>query len=63
MSLKAFHIFFIIISVLTAFGFGAWIFLQEDGIHIAYGVSSVIVGVLLIVYGVKVFRKFREMPT
>lgn len=63
MSLKAFHIFFIAVSTLTAFGFGVWIFLQRDGIHITYGVLSLVAGVSLIVYGVKVFQKFKEMPT
>ncbi len=47
MSLKAFHIFFICVSILTALGFGYWAL--KNSSH-ALGIASLAVGVLLIAY-------------
>lgn len=63
MSLKAFHIFFIIISTIVAFGFGVWVFMQENGYHFGFGILSLLAGVSLIIYGIKVFKKFKELPS
>ena len=63
MSLKAFHIFFIIISTTVAFGFGVWIFMKEDEYHFGFGILSLLAGVSLIIYGIKVFKKFKELPS
>ena len=63
MSLKAFHIFFIIISTTVAFGFGVWIFMKENGYHPGFGILSLLAGVSLIIYGIKVFKKFKELPS
>jgi len=62
-SLKAFHIFFIIISTTVAFGFGVWVFMQENGYHFWFGILSLLAGVSLIIYGIKVFKKFKELPS
>lgn len=64
MSLKAFHIVFIAASILLAFGFAAWAFVnngEEGGSGLrAYGFGSAAVGVVLIGYGVYVLRKLRN---
>ena len=65
MSLKAFHIFFITISVLCAFGFGAWLFEQytQSGksITMLFGVVSLGVGFGLIIYGIKFLKKLKHV--
>jgi len=61
MSLKAFHIAFIVCSVLLALGFGAWALLQETG-GVSYsvlGIASFIVAVVLVVYGVWFLKKLK----
>lgn len=65
MSLKAFHIFFITISVLLCLGFGAWC-LNSDYAHGrgAYTVAGYIsfgLGVLLVLYEIVFLKKFKEM--
>jgi hypothetical protein len=65
MSLKAFHIVFIAASILLAFGFGAWCFVQYADTHRAteliYGISSIVVGLGLIWYGKYVLRKLKHI--
>lgn len=65
MSLKSFHIFFIVVSILLAFGFGAWSLYayatDPDVLYWVLGLGSLVVGVGLIVYGVKVVRKLRRI--
>ncbi len=66
MSLKIFHLVFIALSVLMAALVGGW------GIHrwlatgdagdLALGAGFFLAGAALAVYGLKVLRKFREMP-
>ena len=65
MSLKAFNIFFITISVLLCLGFGAWC-LNSDYAHgrTAYAVAGYIsfgLGVLLVLYEILFLKKFREL--
>jgi len=50
MSLKAFHLIFIIVSIALAFGFGVWLILQGGVLNILLGVGSFAVGVGLIFY-------------
>ena len=50
MSLKAFHLIFIVVSIALAFGFGVWLVLQGGWLNILIGVASFIVGVGLIFY-------------
>jgi hypothetical protein len=65
MSLKAFHIVFIVASILLAFGFAAWAFVNsgEEGGNglVAYGIGSTAVGAGLIGYAVYVLRKLRNV--
>jgi hypothetical protein len=65
MSLKAFHIFFITISVLLCLGFGAWC-ISSDYTHgrAAYVIAGYIsfgLGVLLVLYEIMFIKKFKEM--
>ncbi len=65
MSLKAFHIFFIGLSVVTAFFFGTWLFLTDatldSGSRIAFGAVSYVSGIVLMLYGRRFLRKFRHL--
>lgn len=65
MSLKAFHIFFIVASIVLALGVGVWgvyIHLQETNVSLLlFGVGSFAVGAALVVYGVKVVRRFQRL--
>ena len=67
MSLKSFHLVFIFVSVLMCVWVAAW------GVHEymhhgdsgAIGLAAVcsVLGLGLVVYGVKVFAKFRELES
>lgn len=65
MSLKGFHILFITVSVLMALGFSAWVgyrhFVAGDSRFIALGIVSLVIGVVLIVYGRAFRRKIRDL--
>ena len=65
MSLKAFHILFIIASLALAFGFGAWAFnsYYHDGPrnHLVWGALSVAVGIGLLFYGRYVLKKLKKI--
>ena len=65
MSLKGFHIVFIIFSTLLALGCGAWciwINLVEGApVFIAGAVASFVVAIALIVYGVWFYRKMKRL--
>ncbi len=65
MSLKAFHIVFVAASILLAFGFGAWSFLnfRDEGrtLDLVFGISSVAAGIGLIIYGKAILRKLRNI--
>ena len=50
MSLKAFHLIFIIVSIALAFGFAVWLVLQGGLLNILLGVASFAAGVGLIFY-------------
>jgi ABC-type Fe3+-siderophore transport system permease subunit len=64
-SLKAFHLFFIAMSVILAAFTTAWAVAQYRVVHdastIATGAVSAIVGAGLIVYGTKFQRKARRL--
>ncbi|HUJ10407.1 MAG TPA: hypothetical protein VL171_10300 [Verrucomicrobiae bacterium] len=65
MSLKAFHIFFITISVLLCLGFGAWC-LNSEYAHgrTAYAVAGYIsfaLGVVLVLYEIMFLKKFKGL--
>ncbi len=66
MSLKAFHILFIIASTTLAFGFGAWAVKhyldgQGSGLELALGLASFALGIILIVYGRYFLRKLKDV--
>ncbi len=63
MSLKAFHIVFIILSTALTVGFGVWAtrdFAQSGSlVNLSLGVGSFIGSVVLAVYGVWFLRKLK----
>lgn len=59
MSLKGFHIFFIVLSVLLAAGCAVWSF--SNGVAIPFGVASSGVAVALVIYGFSFIRKTRKL--
>ncbi len=63
MSLKAFHVVFVISSILLCFGFGAWaIHARTQGgdlLDFVLGLISLAGGVAMIVYFKAVLRKLR----
>ena len=66
MSLKAFHIVFITVSVLFTFGFGAWglwgYFSGQGGsLELGLGIGSLVSGVALLIYGKYFLKKFRNV--
>jgi hypothetical protein len=65
MSLKAFHITFIIVSTLMAFGFALWAFLEAQSTGsasaTAAGAGGVLAGIGLILYGIRFLRKLKHV--
>ena len=65
MSLKAFHIFFIIVSTLLAFGFGLWAvddFMESNSwVHLGLGLGSFVAGAALVRYGFWFLRKLKHV--
>lgn len=65
MSLKSFHIFFIIVSILLTIGVGVWgVFVHVQETHIPFlllGIGSFVVGIALVIYSVKVIRTMCKM--
>ena len=64
MSLKNFHILFIMLSIVTSLGFGFWCLGTEAGASVsgstAMGVVSLVAAVALVIYGVKFLRKMEK---
>ena len=67
MSLKAFHIVFVIFSTLLALGVGAWcvwVNLVEDApVYLAGAIASFASALGLIIYGVWFYRKMKRLGT
>lgn len=65
MSLKAFHIVFVVLSVLVSFSYTYWGVLQylHEGaiIELSLGILSGIIGVGLIVYGKRFLEKLKNI--
>ena len=64
MSLKHFHIFFIVVSILLSVGCGLWFFLSEEGAAVSlamlWGVIFLVAAVGLTFYLVKVVKKLQD---
>jgi len=65
MSLKGFHIVFIIFSTLLALGIGAWCvwvdLVEGAPIYLAGAVCSFVVAVALVIYGAWFYRKMKRL--
>jgi hypothetical protein len=65
MSLKAFHVFFIVIAVLLCLGFGAWCldsdYARGRTAYTVVGYVSFVLGVLLVVFEIRFLRKFKDL--
>ncbi len=65
MSLKAFHVVFIVASILLAFGIAAWSLIRfADGGRtndLIYGLAAALAGVALIAYGRYVLKKLKHI--
>ncbi|MCH8327386.1 MAG: hypothetical protein IID15_02520 [Candidatus Marinimicrobia bacterium] len=66
MSLSQFHLFFIAASIFICAAFGYWgiqNYLNEmvGGSMLALAVGSIMLGIGLVVYEVKVYRKFKTL--
>ena len=66
MSLKAFHIVFVVASVLLAFGFAGWGFVNfaddRNALNLLWGAIGIGMGIGLIFYGRFVLRKLKDFP-
>jgi hypothetical protein len=64
MSLKAFHVFFVIVSVLCALGFGAWSVADYQrtgkGAVLALGIVGFAAAAALVFYGFWFLRKLKN---
>ena len=65
MSLKAFHIFFIALSVMTAFFLGTWLVVADTEmgtpLRLVLGFLSCLAGAGLVLYGKYFLRKFKHL--
>jgi hypothetical protein len=61
MSLKAFHLIFIIVSIALAFGFGVWLACQGGVMNLIFAIGSFGVGVGLIFYERYFLKKTKGM--
>ena len=59
MSLKVFHILFIILAILLAAGCVAWAVVNQA--PAAFGIVSAIVAVALVIYGIWFLKKSRKI--
>ncbi len=65
MSLKAFHIVFVVVSVLLSFGFGVWgIYTHLSVGNVTFlimGIVSFVIGIALIIYGINFMKKLKHI--
>jgi len=59
MSLRAFHILFISLSILLAAGCAVWGF--ANGLPPVFGITCAVIALALVVYGVYFFKKSRKL--
>jgi len=61
-SLKTFHLFFIIMSIILTVWFAMYeLQLDENGMSTAIAIVSLMVSGGLIIYGLKVYKKFKTL--
>lgn len=58
MSLKAFHLIFVTLLTTLSFGCAAWAFAEGS---LFWGVSGVVAGIIVIVYGIYFLRKLKNV--
>ena len=65
MSLKAFHIIFIIFSTLLALGVGGWCvwvnLVEGAPVYLAGAIASFVCAVALVIYGFWFYRKMKRL--
>ena len=65
MSLKSFHLFFIVVSILAAFGFSYWAYdnyhATKDSTLLAVAAISGLAGIGLVIYGIFFIRKAKQI--
>ena len=62
MSLKSFHIFFIVLSVILAGGFGYWgLAISPSTLDRLLGVLSIVSGIALVIYLVWFLKKIKKL--
>jgi hypothetical protein len=65
MSLKAFHIVFVVFSALLALGVGGWCvwvdLVEGAPVYLAGAIASFVSAVALVVYGVWFYRKMKRL--
>jgi len=61
MSLKDFHIFFILVSVILAIFLGGWCVKQGGTIYLVSGIVSFLAGIGLVVYLLLFVKKTRNL--
>ena len=66
MSLRIFHIVFVVVSVLLALFVSVWgiraYMMTKEASWLALGILFLASGCALIVYGQRVYRKLKELP-
>jgi len=64
LSIKSFHIFFIVISIVVTLGYGFWQ-LQNPSIDTNFstllGIMGILIGAGLVIYLQKVIKKFKTL--
>jgi uncharacterized membrane protein SirB2 len=61
MSLKIFHIFFILLSIVLSAICAAWSFVNQTALP--FGIASAIAGIALVIYGIWFLKKARKIIT
>ena len=65
MSLKAFHLVFVVFSTLLAIGLGAWCvwvnLVEGNSIYLIGAIASFVCAIALVVYGVWFYRKMKRL--
>jgi len=59
MSLRAFHVLFIILAILMAAGCAGWAF--ANGVAPAFGISCAVVAIGLVLYAVYFLKKTKKL--